>query len=154
MASFEPFVVIFGSIKSISTFTLRLPVSFEILIDEAAFENLLTVDLPLSCKYLKRYFVILLEPISNDTLEHLQINHRIQVIYTREKLTSESNHSKPLRTMNKQLQQFTLDLTEDIVNFYITEGEKQAQLERIQLSRVYFRQARLLREWAMSFAKV
>ncbi|CAF0978985.1 unnamed protein product [Rotaria sp. Silwood1] len=153
MASFEPIVVLFGSSKSISTINLRLPVSFIFAINETSLEELITIDPPLSSTTLQRYFIILLESISNDVLERLQTNHRVQAIYSRDILTCISNHSKLPRIMNKQLQQFTLDLTADIVNFFTIEGEKQAKLERLNLVRVYFRQARMLKEWAMSFAK-
>ncbi|CAF2108189.1 unnamed protein product [Rotaria magnacalcarata] len=153
MACFEPVVVVFGSTKTISTLSLRLPVSFSLAINEESLEDLITIDPPLSSKDLKRYFVVLLEPISNDVLERLQINHRIQAVYSRDNLTCESTHKKRPQIMNKQLQQFTLDLTADIVQFFKTESEKQTKLERLHLVRVYYRQARLLKEWAMSFAK-
>jgi hypothetical protein len=155
MASVQPVVVLFGSSKSISTINLRLPVSFVFAIDEVSLESIITVDPRLSDTYLQRYFVILLESISNEVYERLQINHRVQVIYSREDLTfCVSNQTKLHRIMNKQLQQFTLDLTADIVYFFTIEGEKQAKLERLHLARIYYRQARLMKEWAMSFVKV
>jgi predicted aldo/keto reductase-like oxidoreductase len=98
--------------------------------------------------------VILLESIKDNVLEHLQTNHRVQVIYSREALTCVSNHLKLHRIINKQLQQFTLDLTADIVHFFTIEGEKQAKLERLDLTRIYYRKARFLKEWAMAFVKV
>ncbi|CAF2537696.1 unnamed protein product [Rotaria sp. Silwood2] len=153
MASFEPVVVLFGSSKSISTINLRLPVSFIFAIDETSLEELITVDPPLSTTILQRYFIILLESISSNVHERLQTNHRVQAIYSRDIFTGASSHSKLSRIINKQLQQFTLDLTADIVHFFTIEGEKQAKLERLNLARVYYRQARLLKEWAMSFAR-
>jgi hypothetical protein len=154
MASFEPVVVLFGSSKSISTISLRLPVSFVFATDEAALEELITVDPKLSEICLQRYFVVLLESINDDVLEGLQTNHRVQAIYSREALPGFSDHPKLHRIINKQSQQFTLDLTTDIVQFFTVEGEKQAKLERLNLTRIYYRQARLLKEWAMSFIKV
>ncbi len=115
MASFEPIVVLYGSSKSISTIHLRLPVSFVFTIDEASLEDLITADSQLSDTCLQRYFVILLESVSDDVLEHLHTNHRVQVIYSRDVLTCSSGHLKLHRIINKQLQQFTLDLTGDIV---------------------------------------
>jgi hypothetical protein len=154
MASFEPVVVLYGSSKSISTINFRLPVSFVIATDEAALKGLITIDPQLSDTCLQRYFVVLLESINDAVLEGLQTNHRVQVIYSREPLTYVSNHPKLHRIINKQLQQFTLDLTADIVHFFTVEGEKQAKIERLHLTRIYYRQARLLKEWAMSFVKV
>jgi hypothetical protein len=154
MASFEPVVVLFGSSKSISTINFRLPVSFVLAIDEASLEELISADPELSDPCLQRYFVILLQSVKDDVFEHLQANHRVQVIYTREALTCAFNQLKPHRIINKQLQQFTLDLTIDIVQFLTIEGKKQAKLERLHLTRIYYRQARLLKEWAMSFVKV
>jgi hypothetical protein len=69
-------------------------------------------------------------------------------------LTCVSKHLKLHRIINKQLQQFTLDLTADIVHFFTIEGEKQAKLERLDLTRIYYRKARFLKEWAMAFVKV
>ncbi|CAF0838365.1 unnamed protein product [Rotaria sordida] len=153
MAYFDPVIVLFGSSKSISTINLRLPVSFVFAIDETSLEELVTVDPPLASTTLRRYFIILLESISNDVFERLQTNHRVQIIYSRDMLTYVSSHSKLPRIINKQSQQFTLDLTADIVHFFTIEGEKQEKLERLNLVRLYYRQARLLKEWAMSFAK-
>jgi hypothetical protein len=154
MVSFEPVVALFGSGKTISTINIRIPVSIVFAIDEASLEGLITVDSSVSDPCLQRYFVILLETISDELLERLQTNHRVQVIYSREALTRASSHPKLLRIINKQVQRFTLDLTADIVRFYTIEGEKQAKLERLNLVRIYYRQARLLKEWAMSFVKV
>ena len=44
-------------------------------------------------------------------------------------------------------------LTADIVHFLTIEGEKQAKIERLHIAKIYYRQARILKEWAMSFAK-
>ena len=154
MASFDPVVVLFGSSKSLSTLSLRLPVTFVFAPDELSLEELTTFTPPLSETCLERYFVILLESISDDVLDRLQNNHRIEVIYSRDILSCNSSQPKLQRVINKQLQQFTLDLTADIVRFYKNEGEKQKTLERFNLVNTYYRQARSLKEWAMSFAKV
>ena len=154
MAAFEPVVVLFGSTKNFSTINFRLPVSFVFAADEDSLEELISTDSQLHNPCLQRYFLILLQAVTNDVFEQLQNNHRVQVIYTREPLTSTSQPSKLHRIINKQLQQFTLDLTADIVQFFTTEGAKQAKLERLHLTGIYYRQARLLKEWAMSFAKV
>jgi hypothetical protein len=154
MASFEPVVVLYGSSKRNSTINLRLPVSFVLANDEETLEDLTTSDPQLSNTCLQRYFVILLEAVSDEVLEHLQINHRVQVIYSQDVSDCASSRPKLHRLINKQLQQFTLDLTADIVQFFTTEGEKQTKLERLDLVKIYYRQARLLKEWAMSFVKV
>ena len=154
MASFEPVVVLFGSTKNFSAINFRLPVSFVLAADEDSLEELISTDSRLHESCLQRYFLILLQTITKEVLERLQNNHRVQVIYTREPLTQASQSSKLHRTINKQLQQFTLNLTADIVQFFTTEGAKQAELERVHLTSIYYRQARLLKEWAMSFAKV
>jgi hypothetical protein len=151
MTSFEPVVVLFGSSRSISTISFRLPVSFVFAIDEASLEELITIDPQLSDTCLQRYFVVLLESVNDNVLEHLQTNHRVQAIYSRNAVTYLPNHPKLHRIINKQ---FTLDLTTDIVHFFTIEGEKQAKLEQLNLTRIYYRQARLLKEWAMSFIKV
>ena len=154
MASFEPVVVLFGSHKNLSIVNFRLPVSFVFAVDEDSLEELISTDPQLHNSCLQRYFLILLETIADEVFERLQNNHRIQVIYTREPLTHVSEFSKPHRIMHKQLQQFTLDLTADVVQFFTNEGAKQAKLERINLTDIYYRQARLLKEWAMSFVRV
>ncbi|CAF1089465.1 unnamed protein product [Adineta steineri] len=153
MAYCEPIVVLYGQSKSISTINLRLPVSFVLATDEIILEDLINSDAQSSDTCLQRYFIILLESINDNVLEHLQTNHRVQVIYSREILTCTSDRSKLHRIINKQMQQFTLDLTADIVHFLTSEGEKQAKLERLDLVKIYYRQARLLKEWAMSFIK-
>ena len=154
MASFEPIVVLFGSIGSPSTLNFRLPVSFVFAVDEESLVERVFVDPPLLEPCLHRYFVVLLQAVKNEVLEYLQNNHRVQAIYTQEPITCTAQSTKPHRTINKQLQQFTLDLTADIVHFLTVEGEKQVTLEQVDLTRIYYRQVRLLKEWAMSFAKV
>ncbi|CAF2850325.1 unnamed protein product [Rotaria sp. Silwood2] len=132
---------------------LRLPVSFVLAIDEVTLEDLTTSDPQLSDTCLQRYFVILLEAVRDEVLEHLESNHRVQVIYRQDGSNCTSSRPKLHRLINKQLQQFTLDLTADIVHFLTIEGEKQTKLERLDLVKIYYRQARLLKEWAMSFVK-
>lgn len=154
MASFEPVVVLFGSHKNLSIVHFRLPVSFVFAVDVDSLEELISIDSQLHHSCLQRYFLILLETIADEVFERLQNNHRVQAIYTREPLTHASESSKPHRIIHKQLQQFTLDLTADIVHFFTNEGAKQAKLERVNLTDIYYRQARLLKEWAMSFARV
>ncbi|CAF4403620.1 unnamed protein product [Rotaria sp. Silwood2] len=107
---------------------LRLPVSFVLAIDEVTLEDLTTSDPQLSDTCLQRYFVILLEAVRYEVLEHLEINHRVQVIYSQDASNCTSSRPKLHRLINKQLQQFTLDLTADIVHFLTIEGEKQTKL--------------------------
>lgn len=153
MASFEPVMVLYGSSKSISSIRLRTPVTFIVATDEVVLEELITTDPDSSETCLQCYFVILFESINDDIIERLQSNHRVQAIYSREELACNSTSPKQHRIIHKNLQQFTLILTADIVRFLTAEGEKQARLERLPLTRIYYRQARLLKEWAMSFAK-
>ncbi|CAF4020305.1 unnamed protein product [Rotaria sordida] len=153
MTSFEPIVIVFGSSKSISNVNLRFPISFELAIDEASLERIITVD-PQSCDTcLHRYFVILLDLITDEFFDRLQTNHHVQAIYSQNDFVNASERHKLRRIINKQWQQLSLDLTSDIVYFLTVEGEKQAKLEQILLAQVYYRQARLLKEWAMSFIK-
>ena len=154
MASFEPIVVLFGSIENLSTLNFRLPVSFVFAVDENVLLERVSVDPPLLEPCLHRYFVVLLQAVKIELFERLQKNHRVQAIYTQERIICTAQSTKPHRAINKQLQQFTLDLTADIVHFLTFEGEKQLKLERVHLTRIYYRQVRLLKEWAMSFAKV
>ena len=154
MSFFEPVVLFFASPHDLSTINFRLPVTFVFAIDENSLEKRVSFDPPLYEPCLQRYFVIIFQAVENEVLERLQNNHRVQVIFTQEPLTYTSQSIKPHRIINKQLQQFTLDLTADITHFLTVEREKQAKLERLHLTGIYYRQTRLLKEWAMSFAKV
>ncbi|CAF1223722.1 unnamed protein product [Rotaria sp. Silwood1] len=153
MASFELIVIIFGSSKSISTVNLRLPISFTLAIDETSLISSITVDSQTFDTCLHRYFVVLLDTISDELFDRLQINHQVQAIYSQNNFVNATERHKLRRFINKQWQQLSLDLTSDIVYFLTVEGEKQAKLEQIPLAQVYYRQARLLKEWAMSFVK-
>ncbi|CAF3353707.1 unnamed protein product [Rotaria sp. Silwood2] len=153
MSSFEPIVAIFGSSKSISTINLRLPISFVLAIDEASLKRLINVDPESFDTCLHRYFVILLDSITDELFDHLQINHHVQAIYSENAFVNASKRHKLRHIIHKQWQQLTLDLTSDIVYFLTVEGEKQAKVEQMPLAQVYYRQARLLKEWAMSFLK-
>ena len=154
MTSFEPIVVVFCSIHDLSTVDFRLPVSFVFAIDEDSLEKHVSTNPQLYEPSLQRYFVILLQAINDDVLKRLQTNHRVQSIYMRGSFTHRGQSVKPLRSVNQHMQQFILDLTADIAHFFKVEGEKQVKLERLHLTRIYYRQVRLLKEWAMSFAKV
>ena len=154
MASFEPVVVLFGSTRTLAVSNFRLPVSFVFATDEDTLVECVSVDPELFQPCVQRYFVILFETAKNEVFKCLQNNHRVQAIYTKEPIVCASQSSQFYRTINKQLQQFTLDLTADIVHFLTVEGEKQVTLEQVDLTRIYYRQVRLLKEWAMSFAKV
>lgn len=140
MTSFEPVIVLYGSSKCISNIRLRIPITFLIATNEILLEELLTTNSNLNETCVQRYFVVLLESIDKELIERLQTNHRIQKIYSRE-------------LIHENLQQFTLVLTADIVRFFTIEGEKQAKIERVNLANIYYRQARLLKEWAMSFVQ-
>ena len=154
MASFEPVVLLFASPQDLANIDFRLPVTFAFAIDEDSLEERVSINPPLYEPCLQRYFVVLLQAVRTEVWERLQNNHRIQAIYSRQPLAYKSQSSKPHRVINEQLQQFTLDLTADIVQFLTIEGEKQEKLERFNLTKIYYRQVRLLKEWAMSFAKV
>jgi len=84
MMSFEPIIVLYGSNKSICN--IRLRITFIIATNENIVEELVTTDPDLSQTCLQRYFVVVLESIDNQILERLQNNHRVQRIYSRERL--------------------------------------------------------------------
>ncbi|CAF3765154.1 unnamed protein product [Rotaria socialis] len=153
MTSFELIVIVFGSTKSVSNVNLRFPISFVFATDESSLENLITTDPPSFDTCLRRYFVLLLDTITDQFFDCLHMNHHVQIVYSQNNFIHAQNRQKLRLIRNKQWQQVTLDLTSDIVNFLTVEGEKQAKLEQISLAQVYYRQARSLKEWAMSFVK-
>lgn len=154
MALLEPIVIVFGSSKTISTVNLRFPISFLFALDETLLECIITGDPQSSDTCLQKYFIILLDLISNDFFNHLQTNNRVQAIYSKNTCINASDQLKLHRIINKQWEQFTFDLTIDIVNFLTNEGKKQEKSEELPLAQLYYRQARLLKDWAMSFIKV
>lgn len=154
MSSYEPFIIIFGTSKSILSVNLRLPISFLFAVDESSLEELITTDPPYFNESLRRYFIILLESIDNDFFNHIHNNHRVQIIYSIKDFNDVLQFEKLRCIKNKSWQKITLDLTTDVVHFLTIEGEKQAREEQIHLAQVYYRQARLLKEWAMTFIKV
>lgn len=140
MAYFEPTVVIYGSPRKLSTITLRVPVQLLFIFNEASLEQLIRTNPKLDEPCLQRYFIALFDPLNENLLEQVKSNHRVIAVY--------QQNQDPL------LRQFTLNVTNDIVQFLTSEGEKQTQLERISLAKVYYQQARTLKEWAMSLFKV
>ncbi len=152
MASFEPIVVIFGSNKTIAAVHLRLPVSCLFAFDVESLEQLVDVTPQLSDICLQRYFVILLDSIGKDLLKRLETNHRVIAVYRHDLMCV--NSQDQANRMTNSFRQLTLDLTSDIVRFLTLEGEKQIKLERISLVKIYYQQARVLKEWAMSLFKV
>ncbi len=152
MSSFEPIVLIYGSPLVVSSSNLRLPVSSLFAFDEISLEQIVNVS-PLLCQpCLNRYFVILLESIDKDLLKSLYSNHRVISIYDKETICD--NSQDQLNRMTNSFKQLTLDLSNDIVRFLTSEGEKQLKLERIDLVKIYYQQARILKEWIMAFLKV
>jgi hypothetical protein len=153
MSSFEPIVLIYGSPESISSVNLRLPVSSLFAFDIKSFENILNTPSQLTNPCLYRYFIILLESIDQDLFLSLQSNPRIISIYDREKIISDSNQDE-INRMKNSFRQITLDITNDIIRFLTFEGKKQMKLERLSLVKIYYQQARILKEWSMSLFKV
>ncbi|CAF1164795.1 unnamed protein product [Rotaria sordida] len=151
MASFEPIVVIFGSSKSIAAVNLRLPVSILFAFDATSLEELVSVTPQIPDTCLSRFFVILLDPIDDNLLARLKENHRVKGIYKRESMDSTS--PKQMNQMTNSFKQVTLDLSNDIVRFLTSEGEKQIKLEQMSLVKIYYQQARVLQQWVMSFFK-
>ena len=154
MASIAPVVVLFGSAECISQLNLRIPVTFKLAFDEASLERLITADVSLSVICLPRYFVILLQSVDDELLEVLSNHHRVHKIYGEVAFSDASDHPKLHQVVLEHGQQFVLDLTQDIVDFFATAGRKQEVLERLELASIYYRQGRILKEWAMSFMKV
>jgi hypothetical protein len=152
MSSFEPIVVIYGSPLAISSANLRLPVSSSFAFDEISLEQIVNVSPSLSQRCFNRYFVILLESIDKNLLKSLYSNHRVISIYDKETMCD--NSQDQLNRMTNSFKQLTLDLSNDIVRFLTCEGEKQLKLERIDLVKIYYQQARILKEWIMAFFRV
>ena len=154
MSSFEPVVIIFGCSKSISNVNLRLPISFTFSTDESSLEKSITNDPPSFDECLQRYFIILLDSIDDEFFKQIHNNHRVQLIYSRNEFNRVNQQHKLRPIRNKSWQQITLDLTFDVICFLTVEGDKQKNAEQIRLAQVYYRQARLLKEWAMGLVKV
>ena len=152
MASVAPIIILFGSSECISELSLRIPVTFKFAFHQASLTKLITANQTTAC--LPRYFVVLLQPIDDDLLELLRGHHRVRGIYGQQPFADSSAHCKLHRVISEHRQQFVLDLTQDIVDFFAKEGEKQASLERIDLASIYYRQGRTLNEWVMSFSRV
>jgi hypothetical protein len=152
MSSFEPIVVIYGSPVVIASVNLTLPVSSLFAFDVTSLEKIVNISPSLSQSCLNRYFIILLESIDKDFLTSLHSNHRIISIYDKETMCD--NSQDQLNRMTNSFRQLTLDLSNDIVQFLISEGEKQIKLERLNLTKIYYQQARILKEWMMAFFKV
>jgi hypothetical protein len=153
MSSFEPIVLIYGSPQSVASANLRLPVSSLFAFDIKSFENILKTPSQLTNPCLYRYFIILLESIDQDLLLSLHSNHRIISIHHGDKILSNSDQDG-INRMRNSFRQITLDLTNDIIRFLTFEGQKQLKLERISLVKIYYQQARILKEWSMSLFKV
>ncbi|CAF3544687.1 unnamed protein product [Rotaria socialis] len=151
MASFEPIIVIFGSSKSIASTNLRLPVSLLFAFDVKSLEEIVNASSKLTDTCLSRFFIILLDCIDEDLLIRLHANHRVQSIY-KHCITSSASQQQ-INRMTNSFRQLTLDLSNDIVYFLTAEGEKQITLEQISLVKIYYQQARILKQWIMSFFK-
>ncbi len=152
MASFEPVVLIYGSTTSIGAANLRLPVSFLFAFDLKMLEQLVNVTPQLTDTCLHRYFIVLLDSIEKDLLTRLQENHRVIAVYNQYMMYA--NTQDQLNRMTNSFRHLTLDISNDIIRFLTTEGEKQVKLERLSLVKIYYQQARTLKEWVMSSFKV
>lgn len=149
MGSFEAIVVIYGSPKSISTANLRLSVSSLFAFDVKSLEELINASPQFTNRCLKRYFIILLETIDEDILKNVQLNNGIISIYNKETICDYSQQQ--LNRMKNSSKQITLDLTNDIIQFLTSQGEKQMKLGKIQLVNIYHQQIRTLKQWIMAF---
>ena len=152
MVSYEPVVVLFGSCEKINAANLRLPVSFLLALDTATLDRLVNTTSELTDGCLQRYFVVLLDTIDDDRLMNLQKNHRVLMVYS-EHAQNNAELTK-VHVLPIAFQQLVLTLTFGIAQFLTNEGKKQLALEQTSLVKIYYRQARQLKEWAMSFVKV
>ena len=150
MSSFEATVLIYGSPERISTIHFRLPVPMLFVFDRNSFENLLSRNVDLCQPSLQRYFLLLLQTIDEDLLQSFENNHRIISIHHGEHFFDQNSQER----MTNSFEQMTLDLTDDIIRFLILQGKKQLKLERISLVKIYYQQARVIKDWAMSLFKV
>jgi hypothetical protein len=152
MASFEPIVVIYGSTTTVAAANLRLPVSFLFAFDVTSLEKIVSTSTQLTDSCLHRYFVVLLDTIEENLLMCLKGNHRVVAVYNQDVICD--NSLDQLNRMSNTLRQLTLDLSSDIIHFLTSEGQKQVKLERMALVKIYYQQARILKEWVMSSFKV
>ncbi|UJR38678.1 hypothetical protein I4U23_031344 [Adineta vaga] len=151
MSSFESIVLIYGSPTDIVHATLSFPVPSLFAFDLKSLENIVNLSPQLNESCLRRYFLILLQPITETIVHQFQSNHRIIKVYNKQ--NSIEQNLKESNQMINSFKQLTLDITNDIILFLTTEGEKQLKLERISLVKVYYQQARILKEWMMTFFK-
>ena len=152
MSSFEPTIILYGSPTIISTINIRLPVPLLFAFDLTSLEQIVNVSIKLSQSCLQRYFIILFETIDNQMLTSLKSNHRVISVYHRETIHDYSQEE--LNRMIDSVRQLTLDVSNDIVQFLTSEGEKQLKLERLDLVKIYYQQARVIKEWMMAFFRV
>ena len=152
MTSFEPVVLLFGSSRKISAARLRLPVPVLFAFDVESLEELVNASAQLTDISLPRYFVVLLDAIEEEVLTRLRTNHRVIALYTPERLSPKDQEQ--INRLTHSARQLTLDLTNDIVLFLQAEGQKQLSLEHVALVKIYYQQARALKEWVMSSIKV
>ena len=150
MASFEPTILIFGSVNQIAAAStqFRLPISFSFAFDVKTLEELINVSPALTDIQLNRFFIVLLEPVQNEIAVELEKNHRVVSVYYSDRFLRRSQSEINRRT--NSFRQLSLDVTKDIIQFFTVEGQKQVKFERTALASIYFKQARVLREWAMS----
>lgn len=148
MASFEPVIIVYGSGKRIASCQLRFPISFSLAFDAKMLDELVNFQPKLSDIQLKRYFLILLDPIETEYAVQLEENHRIISIYYPDRLYSRNQNQ--LNRMTNSYRQMSLDVTNDIIQFLTLEGQKQISYERTSLVSIYFKQARIYKEWAMT----
>lgn len=145
MSSFESTVLLFGSCASLSGLKIRLPVSTMFVFDVESLNKLVEESVDLSESSLPRYFLVLFQSIDEKVVQLIEKNHRFLSIYHFYCHTDWTKNS---------FEQLTLDLTTDIIRFLTNEGKKQIQLERLSLVKMYFHQARVLKDWAMALFKV
>lgn len=153
MSSFEPVIILYGSPQTLVNVNIQLPVTFQFAFNIDSLINIINPSSKLSEPCLKRYFLVLFDLLDRDIYSSLKSNHSIVSIYDYRNVNSILTQNELNQKMNSY-QQLSLDITHDIIRFLTIEGEKQYKLERIDLVKIYYQRARILKEWMMSSFRV
>lgn len=153
MSSFEPVIILYGSPQTIANVNIQLPVTFLFAFDIDSLTNITNSSSKLSEPCLKRFFLVLFDLIDRDIYSSLKSNHSIISIYDYRNINSNLTQNE-FNQMINTYKQLSIDITHDIIQFLTIEGEKQYKLKRIDLVKIYYQRARILKEWMMSSFRV
>lgn len=148
---FEPIVVIYGPPETIAKTHFAFPVKTHFAFDQVTLQQLLQTHILPYVGLIPKYFLVLLTQINDVFMTWLQNHQQIEVIYSQETYTQ---GNKPVRLIHPNSQQFIFDLVDDIVSFLNKTKVKEETSQNSSIEQIYSRQARILKEWSMSSAKV